>query len=215
VLTAPAGLAWWARVPTNPGYAPELLALAAVDSIGPRARAWVAELRNTYPAATDDGVARLAVRRFTRMAAVGGAAAAVTGLFAPVTEVAALAWSQAGLVLHLAAAYGLDPSDRERAVDLLVLTRVHPSPETARTALAMAGDQADDAPHSVQRATEAAWRLAAPLASQTAGWLAMRVLARLVPGSRVLVASAGDAAGAERLAHRAILHYRELARASR
>jgi hypothetical protein len=215
VLPAPASRSWWARVPTNPGYAPELLALAATTSIGPRARAWANDLRNTYPAATSDGLGRLAMRRFTRTAGAGGALASLTGLLAPVTEVATLAWSQAELVLHLAAAYGLDPTDRERAVDLLVLTRVHPSPETARIALDNAQDQIDDVPHSVQRATEAAWRLAAPLASQTAGWLAVRVLARLVPGTRPLVASASDAAGAERLAHRAILHYRELAGAAR
>jgi hypothetical protein len=129
-----------------------------------------------------------------------------------VTELAALVWAQGGLVLHLAAAYGQDPTDAERAVDLLVLTRVYPSPETARIALTSARERTDDAPHTVQRATEAAWRLAAPLASQTAGWWALRLLTRLVPGSRLLVAGAGDAAGAERLAHRAIAHYKAAAR---
>jgi hypothetical protein len=197
-------------VPTNPGYAPELLALAAVDSVGPRAHAWVAQIRATYPAATEDGIARLAVRRFTRAAAAGGAAASVTGVFSPIAEVATLAWAQAGLVLHLAAAYGVSPTDRERAVDMLVLSRVHPTPELARAALDSAEARADDTPHSLQRATEAAWRLAAPLASQTTGWLAVRLLSRLVPGSRLLIAGSSDAAGAERLAHRAIAHYRAM-----
>jgi hypothetical protein len=210
-LTAPDRPGWWARVPTNPGYAPELLALAAVESIGPRARAWVTDVQATYPAATADGIARLAVRRFTRVAATGGALASATGLVGPIAEVATLAWAQAGLVLHLAAAYGASPTDRERAVDLLVLTRVHPTPELARAALESAGEDADDAPHSLQRATEAAWRLAAPLASQTAGWLALRMFARLVPTLRMLVAGAGDGAAAERLAHRAIAHYRAMA----
>jgi hypothetical protein len=207
-LTVPDGPAWWARVPINPGYAPELLALAAVENLGPKARSWAAQVRDTYPAATDDGIARLAVRRFTRIAGVGGVAAGVTGLAAPVAEMAVLAWAQASLVLHLAAAYGVSPTDRERAVDLLVLTRVHPTPELARAALDAAGAQVDDAPHSVQRATEAAWRLAAPLAAQTAGWLVVRLVARLAPGGRALVAGAGDAAAAERLAHRARAHYR-------
>jgi hypothetical protein len=208
VLTAPSSRSWLARVPTNPGYAPELLALAAVETLGPRAREWAEQVRTAYPGATDDGLARLAVRRFTRLAAAGGTAAAVTGLLGPMAELATLAWAQAGLVLHLAAAHGVDPVDPERAVDLLVLTRVHPNAEVARTALAAAREQADEAPHSVQRATEAAWRLAAPLASQTAGWLAVRTLARLVPGSRLLVVGASGAAGAERLGHRAIAHYR-------
>ena len=192
----------------NPGYAPELLALAAVATVGPKANDWVRQLRATYPAATDDGLARLAARRFTRMAAAGGAASTLTGMLGPVTEIAALAWAQAGLVLHLAAAYRRDPTDPERAVELLVLTRVHPSPETARAALAAAVEQSDDAPHSVQRATEAAWRLTAPLAAQTIGWLALRLASRLVPGAAMVVAGAGDAAGAARLASRAIRHYR-------
>jgi len=210
-LTAPDRPGWWARVPTNPGYAPELLAMAAVESIGPRARAWVADVQATYPAATADGIARLAVRRFTRVAATGGALASATGLVGPIAEVATLAWAEANLVLHLAAAYGASPTDRERAVELLVLTRVHPTPELARAALGSAGEDADDAPHSLQRATEAAWRMAAPLASQTAGWLAVRMFARLAPALRTLVAGAGDSAAAERLAHRAIAHYRAMA----
>jgi hypothetical protein len=195
-------------VSANPGYAPELLALAAVETMGPDANEWVRQVRATYPSASDEGIARLAVQRFTRMAAAGGAAAAATGLLAPVTELAALAWTQAALVLHLAAAFRQDASDPERAVDLLVLTRMHPSPETARAALATAVDQSDDSPYSVGRATEAAWRLTAPLVTQTAGWLVLRLASRLVPGVALVVASAGDAAAATRLAHRAISHYR-------
>jgi uncharacterized protein (DUF697 family) len=192
----------------NPGYAPELLALAAVEELGGKAYAWAEDLRATYPAATADGLARLAVQGYTRLAATGGAVAAVTGLLAPLTEMVALAWAQAGLVLHLSAAYGHDPTDRERAVDLLVLTRVHPSAELARAALEAAEQEADDEPHSVHRATEAAWRVVAPLAAQTMGWSALRLVSRLVPGARVAVASAGNAASATRLAHRAMLHYR-------
>ncbi|WP_247660425.1 hypothetical protein [Micromonospora sp. D75] len=48
----------------HPGFAPELLALAAVDALGPRAREWVAQVRRAYPEADADGVARLATRRF-------------------------------------------------------------------------------------------------------------------------------------------------------
>ncbi|HYN92311.1 MAG TPA: hypothetical protein VES42_00475 [Pilimelia sp.] len=208
VLTAPASGSWWARVPTNPAYAPELLALAAVETLGPRAREWVQDLRERYPAATPDGLARLAVRRFSRAAAVGGVVASATGVLAPVASLASLAWTQSGLVLHLAAAYGVDPTDVDRAVDLLVLARVHPSVETAKVALAEAVAQADDRPHTLQRATEAAWRLAAPLGAQTAGWLVVLVASRLVRGGRLLVAGAADAAATERLAHRAIAHYR-------
>ncbi|MFG2013076.1 hypothetical protein ACGFNF_28835 [Micromonospora sp. NPDC048868] len=197
-----------ARVVEHPAFAPELLALAAVEAFGPRARDWAQRLRDAYPDAGADGLARLATRRFVRQAGVGGATAALAGLFAPVAELAAVLWAQANLVLHLAAAYGRDPAHPDRAVELLVLTRVHPDAESARAALAAAG--AADAPDEAgwPRAAEAAWRLAAPLAAQAGGWLALRVASRLLPGAAVLVAAAGDAAAAERLAARAITAYR-------
>lgn len=176
--------------------------------IGPRAQDWAQRLRATYPDAGPDGLARLASRRFVRVAGAGGAAAAVAGLFAPVAELAAVLWSQAGLVLHVAAAYGRDPLDAERAVELLVLTQVHPDAASARTALAAAraADRPGDRPWP--RAAEAAWRLAAPLAAQAGGWAALRLTSRLLPGAAVLAAAAGDAAAAERLAARAVAAYR-------
>uniref|UniRef100_UPI0038F69D71 hypothetical protein n=1 Tax=Micromonospora chalcea TaxID=1874 RepID=UPI0038F69D71 len=132
----------------HPGFAPELLALAAVDALGPRAREWVAQVRRAYPEADADGVARLATRRFVRMAGTGGALAAGAGMFAPVAELAAVLWTQANLVLHLAAAYGRDPAHPDRAAELLVLTLVHPDDGTARAALAaaLAADEPADGP---------------------------------------------------------------------
>ncbi|GAB3184432.1 hypothetical protein FHX75_121315 [Micromonospora palomenae] len=196
------------RLLEHPGFAPELLALAAVAGIGPRAHDWAQRLRTAYPDAGPDGLARLASRRFVRVAGAGGAAAAVAGLFAPVAELAAVLWSQAGLVLHVAAAYGRDPLDPERAVELLVLTQVHPDAASARTALAAAraADGPGDRPWP--RAAEAAWRLAAPLAVQAGGWAMLRLASRLLPGAAVLAAAAGDAAAAERLAARAVAAYR-------
>ena len=44
----------------------------------------------------------------------------------------------------------------------------------------IAVDQSDDSPYSVGRATDAAWRLTAPLVAQTAGWLVLRLASRLV-----------------------------------
>ncbi|WP_245724717.1 hypothetical protein [Micromonospora citrea] len=196
------------RVLDHPGFAPELLALAAVDAIGPGARDWAQRLRDAYPDADADGLARLATRRFVRQAAAGGATAALAGLFAPVAELAAVLWTQANLVLHLAAAYGRDPAHPDRAAELLVLTRVHPDAVSARAALvaARAADGPGEAPWP--RVAEAAWRLAAPLAAQAGGWLALRAASRLLPGAAALAAAAGDAAAAERLAARAITAYR-------
>ncbi|MFC8301651.1 hypothetical protein [Micromonospora orduensis] len=197
-----------ARVLDHPGFAPELLALSAVESLGPGAADWAERLRARYPDASADGLARLATRRFVRSAGVGGAAAALAGFFAPLAELASVLWTHSNLVLHLAAAYGRDPAHPDRAVDLLVLTQVHPDPESARAALA-AARTADDPVEGVwPRAAEAAWRLAAPLTAQAGGWVALRLAARLLPGAAVLAAALGDTAAADRLAARAVAAYR-------
>ncbi|MGS2617335.1 hypothetical protein ACVCAH_22835 [Micromonospora sp. LZ34] len=197
-----------ARLVEHPGFAPELLALAAVEAIGPRARDWADRLRSAYPDASPDGLARLATRRFVRQAGAGGASAALAGIFAPLAELAAVLWTQANLVLHLAAAYGRDPAHPDRAAELLVLTQVHPDAEGARTALAAAraADGPGDEPWP--RVAEAAWRLAAPLAAQAGGWLVLRLASRVLPGAAVLAAAAGDSAGAARLAARTVTSYR-------
>ncbi|MFI6130068.1 hypothetical protein [Micromonospora sp. NPDC051141] len=196
------------RLRDHPGFAPELLALAAVDALGPRARSWVEQVRSAYPAADADGVARLATRRFVLMAGTGGALAAGAGVFAPVAELAAVLWTQANLVLHVAAAYGRDPAHPDRAAELLVLTSVHPDDGAARAALAAAraADVPADGPWG--RTAEAAWRLAMPVAAQAGGWLGLRLAARLLPGAAVLAAAIGGTAAAERVAARAVARYR-------
>ncbi|MEU7782249.1 hypothetical protein [Micromonospora parva] len=197
-----------ARVLDHPGFAPELLALAAVRALGPGAAGWAAGLRTRYPDASADGLARLATRRFVRSAGAGGATAALAGVFAPLAELAAVLWTHAELVLHLAAAYGKDPTHPDRAVDLLVLTQVHPDRASAVAALAAAESAGDPVEGAWPRAAEAAWRLAAPLTAQAGGWVALRLVARLLPGAAVLAAALGDAAAADRLAARAVAVYR-------
>ncbi|WP_433315105.1 hypothetical protein [Micromonospora chersina] len=196
------------RVLDHPGFAPELLALAAVDALGPRAADWVQRTRDAYPDADADGLARLVTRRFVRLAGTGGALAAGAGLFAPVAELSAVLWTQANLVLHLAAVYGRDPAHPDRVAELLVLTQVHPDGGTARAALDAARSAGAPAEGSWSRAAEAAWRLATPLAAQAVGWLGLRLAARLLPGAAALAAATGDRASAERLAARAITLYR-------
>lgn len=198
------------RILDHPGYAPELLALAAVEVIGPRARDWAEGVRATYPDATPDGLARLATRRFVRLARVGGATAAATGPFAPLVELAAVLWTQAGLVLHLAVAYGRDPSHPDRATELLVLTQVHPDAESAQMALDAARAATGAGGQPWHRMAEAAWRLAAPLAAQAGGWLALRLASRLLPGAAVLAAASGGSAAAQRLTARTVSAYRRL-----
>ncbi|MFE9651403.1 hypothetical protein [Micromonospora sp. NPDC006431] len=197
-----------ARLLDHPGFAPELLARAAVEALGPRAGDWVERTRDRYPDADADGLARLATRRFVRLAGTGGALAAGAGLLAPVAELAAVLWTQANLVLHLAAVYGRDPGHPDRVVELLVLTQVHPDAGTARAALAAVASAGAPVDGPWPRAAEAAWRLATPLAAQAGGWLGLRVASRLLPGAAPLAAAAGDSAAAERLAARAVSLYR-------
>ncbi len=201
-----------ARVLDHPGFAPELLALAAVRTLGPGAATWATRLRARYPDASADGLARLATRRFVRAAGAGGATAALAGFFAPLAELAAVLWTHSELVLHLAAAYGKDPTHPDRAVDLLVLTQVHPDRASAAVALAAAEAAGEPVEGAWPRAAEAAWRLAAPLTAQAGGWVALRLVARLLPGAAVLAAALGDAAAADRLAARAVAVYRPGAR---
>ncbi|GIJ79019.1 hypothetical protein SAMN05443287_10721 [Micromonospora phaseoli] len=198
-----------ARVLDHPGFAPELLALTAVEALGPGAAQWARRLRQAYPEADSAGLARLASRRFVRQAGIGGATAALAGVFAPAVELTAVLWSQANLVLHLAAAYDRDPAHPDRAAELLVLTQVHPDRASAVAALAAA--RAADGPGEQPgpRVAEAAWRLAAPLAAQAGGWLALRLVSRLLPGAAALTAAAGDTMAAQRLAARAIALYRQ------
>ncbi|WP_262285145.1 hypothetical protein [Micromonospora sp. MA102] len=211
---APGWRAVGVRVLEHPGFAPELLALAAVEALGPRAADWVDRTRDAYPDADADGLARLVTRRFVRLAGTGGALAAGAGLFAPVAELTAVLWTQANLVLHLAAVYGRDPAHPDRVVELLVLTQVHPDAGTARAALDGVRSAGAPAEGSWSRVAEAAWRLATPLAAQAAGWLGLRLAARLLPGAAALAAATGDATAAERLAARATSLYRPTRRQS-
>lgn len=201
-------LGW--RLVDRPERAPELLALAAVQTVGPRARDWAAGLRAAYPHATPDGLAALATRRFVRLAGVSAAASTAAGLFAPVAELAASSWVRAALVLHLAAAYGVDPTDPERAVELLVFAGIEPDSDTARQAVRRARADAGHkrAGNDLGMLVSAGRRLAAPLLAQGGGWFGVRLAARLLPGAALLAAAGGGSAGAERMAARATAHYR-------
>ncbi|MDP9798667.1 hypothetical protein J2S43_007179 [Catenuloplanes nepalensis] len=185
------------------------MALSAVETLGPRAGDWARQMRDLYPAADPDGLARLATIRSARTSALTGVLAATTGGYAPVVEYASVAWVQASVVLRVAAAYGADPTDPERAVDLLVLLRLHASRESARAALDNATSEHGG---GLLRAhpLEGIWRLATPLAARIGGWLALRTAARLIPGAAVLVAALTDAAATDLLTARAIAYYRHL-----
>lgn len=215
-------VALWTSIRANPAYAPELLALAAVAHLGPQVHAHTAWLRATYPTATADGLARLATQRFVRQARRQGAAAGltasltaltgplalVTGPAAALAETARNVWTQAQLALHLAAAYGLDPTDPRRAAELLAMQGLHRDLAAAEAAVTTA-----------RRASRnGTIRLAAP-ASILAGRGAVRLAAtrrvgRLLPGAGAIVGALTSARAAERLAVRATSLYRNASRSA-
>ncbi|MGC9669327.1 EcsC family protein [Planosporangium sp. 12N6] len=223
-LPTPARPALWPTVKANPGYAAELLALACVEQLGPQARAQLAWLRDTYPHATAGGLARIATARAVRQARTQGALAGLLGPTAVLAATAGLLWTQARLVLDLAAVYGRDPADRDRAGELLVLLRVHPDLGAAREALDAASRAVEDA---TGRITEDAAngtathgvgagepnQVTLPLL-KVAGRALVRMAtarraARLVPGAGAVLTAILDGRGTEQLAARAAKFYRE------
>jgi hypothetical protein len=194
----------WAQLVADPRHAPELLALAAVQTIGPRADEWARRTREAYPTASKAGLARLATMQFTRFGSLSSIVGAVVGSYAPVALLGAAAVNHARLILHIAAAHGVDPTDEARALDLLLLTRVHPSREAAEAALAQARQPADQ--DSVMTDT-ASWRLGRIVAAQTGGWAAIRLVNRYFPGTSLLAATLTSRSAAVTVAARANTYY--------
>jgi hypothetical protein len=200
----------WAKIVADPGHAPELLALAATQTIGPRAGEWARRISADYPTATPDAVARLAVAQFTRAGGVSSVFAAVAGSYSPFALLGVNAFTYAELILHVAAAYGQDPTDPRRAVELLVLTGVHPSAEDAEAALASARQPAyeEDA-----RLTDAVTRLGRMAAAQATVWTALKGLNRFFPGTAVLAAIITSRSGARTMGAKATNFYGRAGRA--
>jgi hypothetical protein len=169
----------WAALIADPGRTPEILALAAVRTIGPKARDWAARARDTYPAASDDALARLATQQFGRPDRLGPALGSLTGSYVPPIRLTTTAIVQAELVLHIAAAYGEDPTDPNRAADLLALTEISDkSGKSVRTVVARA-----------------------------ATWAALRLANRYFPGTALLAAFLTTEAEIRTTAARAVAHY--------
>ncbi|HWS37549.1 MAG TPA: hypothetical protein VN408_33060 [Actinoplanes sp.] len=114
------------EVLAEPTRTPVILALSAVEVFGPRAADWAARTRAVYPTASREALARLAVQRFTRSAGLRGAAGALAGPYSPVVLTVGILVTHAELVLHLAAAFEVDPTDPRRAEELLRLASSGP-----------------------------------------------------------------------------------------
>lgn len=206
----PAGL--WERMRADPQYAPEHLALEAVRRLGPEARDWVERARVQEPGVPPDVLAQRAVKKFVTLARLSGAVSGAVGLPGAVVDIGVLAWTQARMVLHIAAAYGVDPTHGDRATDLLVLQKVHKVAENARLALGVASGR--------ERASALFGMTAAPLGrtffllglklAQMAGVsAAKRLFAKSVPGAGVVLGTWANSSATTSLARRAQALFRQ------
>ena len=120
--------AWWDaawEALRHPDQPPRRLAELAVAELGPRAAAWGAWLRRTYPDPPAHGIVRLAVHAATQAGRALALAEEGGPLLAPARLVGA-AWVRATLVLRVAAAYGHDPTDPQRVDDLIEVCQLDP-----------------------------------------------------------------------------------------
>jgi hypothetical protein len=194
------------RLAADPGHAPELLALAAVQTIGPRAKEWAERTREAYPKATDTALARLAADQFSKFGSPSSIVGAIAGSYAPAALIATTALTHARVILHVAAAYGIDPTDEGRAADLLVLTRVHANRDEAEAGLRAARQ-------STRQDTSAVRRVGRMVATNAAGWAAVRLVRRYFPGSSVVAAALVSRSSARNMAERANTYYSQASHA--
>jgi uncharacterized protein (DUF697 family) len=196
----------WAQMKADPQYAPEHLALEAVRRLGPEAQRWADQARATRPGITPDALARLAEKRFLGHARLSGAVSGAVGLPGAVVDVGVLAWTQCRMVLHMAAAYGIDPADPERATDLLVLQRVHKVAETARVALGVAAGRerasrlfagAADRP-----LTSVMMKLSVRLTQMAGVQAAKKMFAKVIPGAGMVLGTLANSSATKDLAQR-------------
>lgn len=200
----------------DPQYAPEHLALEAVQRIGPAATEWVRYVLRGQPHLGVDQVAEIARKKFTNIAGMSGAVSGAAGLPGAVVDFGFLAWTQARMVLHIAAAYGVDPSHPDRALDLLVLQRVHAYAESARLALAVAagretvGGALEKSSKGTSK-TAMVGQLSLKLAKMAGMHAVKRVAGKLIPGFGIIFGHWANRAATKELAGRADAHYRQAA----
>jgi hypothetical protein len=204
-IAAPPG-ELWERMKADPQYAPEHLALEAVRRLGPEAARWVERVRAGRPELSSDQLADVAVGKFVNLARLSGAVSGAAGLPGAVVDIGVLAWTQARMVLHIAACYGVDPTREERATDLLVLQKVHKVAENARVALGVAAGREEagallrgaDAPIG-----QVMLRLGGKLAQMAGVRAARKLFAKAIPGAAIVLGTWANSSATKDLALRA------------
>ncbi|NJP32552.1 EcsC family protein [Micromonospora thermarum] len=207
----PAGL--WDRMREDPQYAPEHLALEAVRRLGPEAAQWAERARAEQPGVSAEVLAEQAVRKFVNHARLSGAVSGAAGLPGAVIDVGVLAWTQARMVLHIAAAYGVDATHTDRATDLLVLQKVHKVAQSARLALGVAAgrERAGALFGSGGQAPlgRVMLRLGVRLAQMAGVRAAKRMFAKVVPGAAIILGTWANSSATKDLAARSRALYRQ------
>lgn len=126
------------RLLGDPERAPDLIALAASERFAEPARRWAERMASRgHP---PHEIARIAVRRHTRLARAEGAVLGIGGALTAPADLLALAWVQSRMTFFVAAAYGYDPAHPMRPAELLALHGLYDSPAAARAALDGVGD---------------------------------------------------------------------------
>ncbi|WBB69831.1 EcsC family protein [Micromonospora sp. WMMD812] len=203
----------WDRMRDDPQYAPEHLALEAVRRLGPEAAQWARRARAEQPGASSDALAEQVIRKFVNRARLSGAVSGAAGLPGAVIDVGVLAWTQARMVLHIAAAYDVDPLHTDRATDLLVLQRVHKVAESARLALGVAAGReragALFGTGGQGQLGKVMLRLGVRLAQMAGVRAAKRVFAKLVPGAAIILGTWANSSATKDLAERSRALYRQ------
>jgi hypothetical protein len=153
------------------------------QALGAQTREWVDRVRERYPQAGAEALARLATAEFGRAARRHGAATSAAGVLGSVGATGVIAQEQARLVLAIAYVYGFDPTAPERADELLDLLRLPRRAQGTRAALTNVG------------------RLVAGVATR-------RAAAFLVPFGAAAAGAVQGARGCEEVARRAVAYYR-------
>jgi uncharacterized protein (DUF697 family) len=208
----PEGL--WQQLRSDPGGAPEHLALAAIDRWGQQARAFGEQARREHPDASNRELAELVKARHALLARMAGAAAGVPGSLVPVAgsvaallpDLGALAWIQSRMVVHIAAVYGHDTTDRETAAELLVLQGIYNTTGAARVALTQASQRV--ATRLVKRYVTGATLVLLRNLFRYVGIRFVRTgLLKAVPFVAIPIGAVVNEAATRSLANRAITYY--------
>jgi hypothetical protein len=171
----------------------------------------LAKLKGQNPGAPADALAGMIVYRYVNQSRLSGAVSGAVPLAGVVIDIGVLAWTQARMVLMLAANYGADPAHPDRAVDLLVLQGIHKYTQAARTALSVAqGRERLEAllPADRPEMRKVLVRLAMKLAQMAGIRAVKKLVAKVIPGAGIILGGLTNGKATRELGGRAIAHYR-------